>query len=66
MDLSDKVRAKLKGTAEEKERREKILSAILRTFQQGGSEAVTAAMKARLDDMERKLGDKLGALKKKL
>jgi hypothetical protein len=66
MELYDKVRARLKGSAEAKIRREKMLDAILRTFQQGGPEAVTAALKSRLDEMERDLKEKLTALQKKL
>ena len=66
MELHDKIRAKLKGGAEEKKRRDEILDAILRTAKEGGSEAVTDAMKSRLDKMERELNENLTALKKKL
>jgi hypothetical protein len=66
MELREKIRAKLKGSAVDKNRREEILDEILRTFQQGGPEAATAAMKRRLDDFERELGYKLTALRKKL
>ncbi len=66
MELHEKIRARLKGPADERKRREEILGAILRTAKEGGPEAVTATMKSRLDDMERTLKEKLDALKKKL
>ncbi len=66
MELYDKIRARLKGSAEEKKRREEILKAILDTFQQGSPEAVTDAMKSWLDDLEKELKKKLDALAKKL
>ena len=66
MELYDKIRARLKGSAEEQNRREEILRAILRTMKEGGPEAVTGAMKHRLDEKERELKEKLDALKKKL
>lgn len=66
MELYEKIRARLNGSAEEKKRREEILQGILDTFQQGGPSAVTDAMKSRLDEMERELKKKLDALKKKL
>ena len=66
MELYEKIRARVKGSAEEKERRDTILSAVLSTFQQGGPEAATDFMKSRLDEMEKKLKEKLEALKKKL
>jgi hypothetical protein len=66
MELYDKIRARLKGSAEEKKRREEILKYILDTFRQGSPETVMNAMKSRLDDMEKQLTEKLVALKKKL
>lgn len=66
MELYDKIRMKLKGGPEEKKRREEILNGILDTFRQGGPEAVTDAMKNRLDGMERELKEKLDALQEQL
>lgn len=66
MDLHEKIRARLKGSAEEKRLHEEILKGILNTFRQGGPEAVTDAMKRRLDQMEQDLKEKLNALEKKL
>lgn len=65
MALRDKIQARLIGNAEEKERREEIVAIILRTSTEGGFEAVTSAMKNRLDVMEQELKEKLAALKKK-
>lgn len=66
MDLYEKIRARLKGSAEEKKRREEILQHILNIFQQGSPEAVTNALKKRLDEMEKSLKEKLDALERKL
>ena len=52
MELYDEIRARMKGSAEEKTRREETLKCILDAFRQGGTEAVTAALKSRLDEME--------------
>jgi hypothetical protein len=66
MDYYEQIRTSLKSRAEEKNRREEILKNILDTFRQGGAEAVTGAMKSRLDEMEEELKEKLDALKKML
>jgi hypothetical protein len=66
MELQDKIRARLQGTAEAKKRREELLGEVLETFHQGGSKAVTTALNRRLDEMERELNKKLDAVREKL
>jgi hypothetical protein len=66
MDFRDKVRGKLKGTAPQKARRQKILDTILAAAGQGGPDGVSTELQRRLDELERELVDKLAGLKNKL
>jgi hypothetical protein len=64
MELHEKLQAKLKGSAEERKRREEILEGILRTAKEGGPEAVMAPLKNRLLQMKVALDERLHFLRK--
>lgn len=62
MDHGDVIRKHLTGTSSEQGRREALLQALLDAFGRGGSEAVAAELKGRLDALERAFDGKLQAL----
>ncbi len=66
MDLLAKFRSCLKGTSEEKNRREEILAAILEAFEKEGQEGATSALKQRMKKLEEDFNHKLTQLEEKL
>jgi hypothetical protein len=67
MGFADKIQAHLDGDSEEKKRRGEILCDLLKAFfEEGGEDAAGAALKRRMEEIDRRFEKALERLNEKL
>ncbi len=66
MTLIDKLRGRMIGGAEEKERRQQILTELLEAFESGGKAVASDLLNRLMKDLEEQFEERLADLKKTL
>jgi hypothetical protein len=66
MNYREKIEAQLEVTKQQREKANALLDALSSAYDEGGSDAVTAALNKRMKDLEREFHKKLKALEETL